>query len=146
MNRAFSVELTTLCMIENGRGEILIQDRQKSDWPGWTFPGGHVKATESLKDAVIREIKEECGLNIDPTLKGVAEWLNDPQGDRELAGLFYATTTKEPQVRQGEAPLFWVAKDQLTASDLGGTLGKLLPIFLSDEKTTFFQDNSQKTN
>ena len=37
MKRNFEVELTTLCMIRNQKNEILVQERQKKDWPGWTF-------------------------------------------------------------------------------------------------------------
>lgn len=104
MTKGFFVELTTLCMIENQKGEILVQDRQKPDWPGWTFPGGHVEKDEALTTAVIREIKEECGLIIQPTFMGVAEWRNDPNGARELAGLYYAR----------------VASDAAATSDRGG--------------------------
>lgn len=31
---------------------------------GWTFPGGGIKPHESLKKAVIREVKEEVGVEI----------------------------------------------------------------------------------
>ncbi|EOH77820.1 NUDIX domain-containing protein [Enterococcus malodoratus] len=46
MARVLAIELTMLVMIENEFGEILVQDRQKKDWPGWTFPGGHVESNE----------------------------------------------------------------------------------------------------
>ncbi len=143
MTRSFAVELTTICMIENQRGEILVQDRRKPDWPGWTFPGGHVEAAESLTAAIIREIQEECGLRITPELRGTAEWLNDKAGARELAGLFYARTTAEPRAGVGEDALFWVPKEQLTADKLAGTLGELLPLFWGEDPTgTYFKDNS----
>lgn len=143
MSRSFTVELTTICMIENQRGEILLQDRQKPDWPGWTFPGGHVEANESLTNAMIREIAEECGLTLTPRLMGVAEWLNDQQGGRELAGLFYATTTEEPVAGVGEAEIFWFPKKDLTPERLAGTLGELLPIFYgATSQNNYFKDNS----
>lgn len=31
----------------------------------WSLPGGRVKPSESLKDAAAREVKEECGIDID---------------------------------------------------------------------------------
>lgn len=144
MAKGFFVELTTLCMIENEQGAILVQDRQKSDWPGWTFPGGHVEKDESLTTAVIREIKEECGLGIQPTFMGVAEWRNNQNGDRELAGLYYAQVNSEAAARsdRGDAQ-FWIPKTELTPEKLAGTLGNLLPIFLGNSRErTFYQDNA----
>ena len=38
-------------------------DRKKRDWPGITFPGGHIESGESFTDAVIREVQEETGLH-----------------------------------------------------------------------------------
>ncbi|HBI1675943.1 TPA: NUDIX domain-containing protein [Enterococcus faecalis] len=72
MKRNFEVELTTLCMIRNQKNEILVQERQKKDWPGWTFPGGHVEKNEGMETAMVRELLEETGLVLKPQLVGVA--------------------------------------------------------------------------
>lgn len=53
MNRSEPVELTNLCLIYRDN-EILLQNRKKSDWQGYTLPGGHVEPYESFTDAVIR--------------------------------------------------------------------------------------------
>ena len=63
MARTENVELTVLCLIQNG-DEYLLQDRVKEDWKGYTLPGGHIENGESVVDAVIREMKEETGLDI----------------------------------------------------------------------------------
>lgn len=73
--RYSNVVLSNMCMIEDEKGRILVQMRTKSDWPGLTFPGGHVEKKESLLESVIREVYEETGLSIDcPKLMGVMEW------------------------------------------------------------------------
>ena len=46
-----SVELTVLCLIQGGK-RILLQNRVKEDWKGYTFPGGHVESGESFVGAV----------------------------------------------------------------------------------------------
>ena len=55
MSRTENVELTVLCLIEDG-DRILLQNRIKKDWRGYTLPGGHVEPGESFVEAVIREM------------------------------------------------------------------------------------------
>ena len=47
MNRRESVEFVNMCLIKNG-DKVLVQDRVSPDWPGITFPGGHVERGESF--------------------------------------------------------------------------------------------------
>ena len=54
MHRTENVELTVLCLIQDGN-KILLQNRVKKDWHGFTLPGGHVEPDESYVDAVIRD-------------------------------------------------------------------------------------------
>ena len=61
--RTEQVELTVLCLIRKD-DSYLLQDRVKKDWKGYTLPGGHIEPEESIVDAVIREMKEETGLNL----------------------------------------------------------------------------------
>jgi 8-oxo-dGTP diphosphatase len=47
-------------IVENELGEILLVKTQHG---GWVFPGGQVEVGENLMDALIREIKEESGVD-----------------------------------------------------------------------------------
>ena len=74
LDKTEKVELTVLCLVEDGN-KILLQNRVKNDWKGYTLPGGHVEKDESFVDAVIREMKEETGLDIkNPKLVGVKQF------------------------------------------------------------------------
>ena len=45
----------------NGESEFLAMHRVKN-WTGWEFPKGGTKRGESHHQALIRELKEECGI------------------------------------------------------------------------------------
>ena len=64
MSRTEKTIFTNMCMVYDDNGNVLVQNRLNPDWPGITFPGGHVDAGESFTDAVIREVFEETSLTI----------------------------------------------------------------------------------
>lgn len=50
-------------LIRNDQGKVLLCESHK--WPGlYTVPGGHVELGETCENALVREIKEEVGLDI----------------------------------------------------------------------------------
>lgn len=56
--------LTAGAVILNDQNKILLK---KDPNRGWELPGGHVENNESLKEAAVREIKEETGIIIEIT-------------------------------------------------------------------------------
>jgi len=124
-----------MVMIENEAGEILVQDRKKDDWPGWTFPGGYVEKNEGSYVAAVREIEEETGFVIQPILRGTAEWNHLANGTRELAFLYTAAVKKRAVAEN----LFWLEKNDLKTQKLAGTLNDLLPIFFGDKQQLYFE-------
>lgn len=48
MSRKEKTIFTNMCMVYDDNGNVLVQNRLNPDWPGITFPGGHVDAGESL--------------------------------------------------------------------------------------------------
>ena len=113
MDRSESVVLTNMCMIYDGRGNILVQDRLDPEWPGVTFPGGHVEPGESFTKAVIREVWEETGLTIErPQLCGLKQFPEE-DGSRYIVmlyktGRFFGTLRSSKEGRT-----FWIKRGDL---------------------------------
>ena len=57
-------EPTVGALIVNKEGKILLTKSHK--WfDKYTLPGGHIEVGETMKEAVIREVKEEVGLDVE---------------------------------------------------------------------------------
>ncbi|QYC38182.1 CTP pyrophosphohydrolase [Nonomuraea coxensis DSM 45129] len=51
-------------VIEDGR--ILLLDQDTGDGRSWSLPGGKVEPGEPIGDALVRELREETGLDVRP--------------------------------------------------------------------------------
>ena len=127
MRRTENVELTVLCLIQDGN-RILLQNRVKKDWQGYTLPGGHVEPGESFVDAVIREMKEETGLDIlKPRLVGIKQF---PIEDGRYIVLLFKTECFSGQVvSSDEGEMEWVECDRLSEINTVDDLDDLLKVF-----------------
>ena len=139
MSRMEEVELTNMCMICDGKGNVLVQNKENHPfWHGWNFPGGHVEKGESFTDAVIREVFEETGLTISsPELCGIKDWSND-DGSRYMV-LFYKTNKFEGQLSSSdEGEVRWIELDEMKKAKLAEGMDKMLEVFLNENLSEYF--------
>ncbi|MBO4669907.1 MAG: 8-oxo-dGTP diphosphatase [Lachnospiraceae bacterium] len=135
MDRTERVELAVLCLIKDG-DRVLLQNRVKKDWQGYTLPGGHVEPGESFVDAVVREMKEETGLTIEkPKLVGIKQFPID--GGRYIVLLFEATQFTGTVISSEEGEMTWVDREELANIPAVDDLTELLKIFDDPELTEF---------
>ena len=131
-----NAELTVLCLIQDGN-RLLLQNRVKKDWKGYTFPGGHVEPGESFVDAVKREMKEETGLDIlNPQLVGIKQF--PIENGRYIVLLFKATKFSGDVVSSEEGEMEWVEKDMLSEVNVVEDFHDLMKV-LNDPKINEFQ-------
>lgn len=135
MSKTESVELTVLCLVHRG-DLLLLQDRVKPDWHGWTMPGGHVEPGESIVDAVVREMQEETGLTVlQPKLCGVKQF--PIEGGRYLVFLF-ETEAFTGQLRSSEeGQMRWIHRSCLGEHETVDDLEEMLDVMLRPELTEF---------
>ena len=135
MRRTEKAEFTVLCLIEDG-SRVLLQDRVKADWKGYTLPGGHVENGESFVDAVIREMKEETGLDIyEPKLVGVKQF--PIEGGRYIVMLYKATKFSGEVVSSDEGRMEWVEYSRLSEINTVDDFEELLEVMNSDKLSEF---------
>ncbi|WP_066186399.1 8-oxo-dGTP diphosphatase [Gracilibacillus timonensis] len=143
MGRAELAIFTNMCMIENEKGQILVQDRVNPNWPGLTFPGGHIEKEESFHDAVIREVEEETGLRISqPVLCGSKQF--QTEADERYVVLFYHTTRFTGDVTSSdEGEVFWIDPHELENYILADGFLDMYKIFKDAQLSECYYDRKE---
>lgn len=148
MARMEEVELTNMCMVCDGKGNVLVQNK-KGDrtWHGWNFPGGHVEQGEFVTPSVVREIREETGLTIEnPKLCGIKEFQKEQDGKRFIVFLYVASRFSGELRSSDEGDVFWYPLSELKRSkELADGFSEMLPVFTSDEISEVFYTNNWDT-
>ncbi len=119
-------KLTVMCMVYKDDGSFLVENRLKKDWPGLTFPGGHVEDDELIVDAVKREMKEETGLTlleIEP--RGYIEWNEFGDNVRHLAMLFRSKKFEGKLTSSKEGEIFFIKEDEISKYLLSNDFEKI---------------------
>lgn len=137
MARTEVVTITNMCMVYDG-DKVLVQDKKDKDYPGITFPGGHVEYGESLTGAVIREVFEETGFEIfSPQLCGVKDWMQNDCS--RYVVLFYKTDKFDGTVTASdEGEVFWIKLEEIKQMKLADGMDKMLKVFLDENVSEYF--------
>lgn len=138
MSRKTKVELTNMCLVYDEK-KVLVQEKTGTKYEGGlVFPGGHVEEGESLRDSVIREIREETGLVIkNPQPCGFKDWILE-DGTRYIVLLYKTDQFKGELKNSREGKVFWLDRNDISSANLIWNMRELLEIFETDQYSEFF--------
>jgi nucleoside triphosphatase len=117
-------EPTVGAIIFNPDNKVLLCKSKK--WGDkYVFPGGHIELGEKMEDALVREVKEETGLDIsDIQLISLQEAVYSDTFEAQKHFIFIdflCKTNSDEVILNDEAEEFeWVPLEEIESYDLGG--------------------------
>jgi 8-oxo-dGTP diphosphatase len=120
--------IAVLCMVSKGT-ELLLQNRIAENMPGVNFPGGHVEPGESIVEAIVREMKEETGLDIEHLQLCGIKQIQTENFERYLIVLFKTKTYTGNLTSSKEGEVMWVDRKDFTKYELASGFEELLRVF-----------------
>ena len=132
MAKIENVVLTNMCMIYDG-DKILVQDRLNPNWPGITFPGGHIELKESFVESTIREVYEETGLKVSNLqICGMKQW-TQRDGSYRYVVIFYKTNVFTGELKSSdEGKVFWINRNEIGNYVVADGFMEMLEVFEND--------------
>lgn len=125
------IVLVAACALIDRDGRVLLAQRPegKSMAGLWEFPGGKVEAGETPEAALIRELREELGIDTWQSCLAPLTFASHSYADFHLLMPLYACRKWQgtPQPREGQA-LRWVRKHELRDYPMPPADVPLIPI------------------
>ena len=93
----------------------------------------HIEILESFVDSIIREVKEETGLDIKhPKICGI-KWWEVSKNKRYVVLLFKTNEYSGTLQSSDEGKVFWAKLDELKSMKLAESFDKMLKVFTDDD-------------
>ena len=129
MAKVENVVLTNMCMVYDGN-KILVQDRLNPNWPGITFPGGHIEQRESFVESTIREVYEETGLKVSNLqICGMKQW-TQRDGSYRYIVIFYKPNAFTGELKSSdERKVFWINRNEISNYVVAEGFMEMLEVF-----------------
>ena len=113
------IHVTVAAIIERNSQYLLVKERASSGDIVFNQPAGHVELKESLKNAVIREVLEETGLDFTPTAL-IGTYLLSPaaNGKTYLRFCFVGDVSDEQQANPQDPEILdalWLTLEEITS-------------------------------
>ncbi len=127
-----TVCFTNMCMVYDEEGNVLALDKKNDSYTGTTFPGGHVEEGEIFSESVIREVREETGLEIrNPKLCGIYHWTRS--GIHNVLLLYKSKEYTGVVKSSEEGPVYWIPLEEYKKKELAAGMEEVLQIMESPQ-------------
>lgn len=103
-------------VVQDDDGRLLVVRRGREPAAGrWTLPGGRVEPGERAADTVVRELREETGLDVEVT--GFIGFSEVFEGDQHFVILDFLAAVVGGEARAGDDAdaVAWVTRDELAS-------------------------------
>jgi 8-oxo-dGTP diphosphatase len=123
---------TTVCYIR-ANGKTLMMQRTTNDamLGKWIVPGGKFEPGETPEDCVIREIKEETGIDLEEVrLRGILTFVRNKADQTQntcTCFVFESFNFRENEFPVADGEIRWVEDGQMTSLDLPASDHIFLP-------------------
>ena len=128
--------LTTLCYLErDGKYLMLFRNKKKVDINKgkWIGIGGHLEKDESKEQALVREIKEETGLDVlHYVYRGELLFVNNDF--QEIMYLYLVDEVSGDLIECDEGELAWIKEDDLMSLNMWEGDYKFLPLLINTDE------------
>ncbi|MCU6671218.1 pyrimidine (deoxy)nucleoside triphosphate diphosphatase [Enterobacteriaceae bacterium H4N4] len=123
--------LDVVCAILERDGKILLAQRPAhADQPGmWEFAGGKVESGETQSEALIRELREELGIDVQPT-RYVASHQREVSGRVIALHAWHVAHVVGTPVAYYHSQLVWCSPQEALTYDLAPADIPLLEAFI----------------
>lgn len=114
----------------NGRYLLLLRSDEEEISPSeWDIPGGGIELGETVNEALVREVKEETGINIAYSkVFPIKNWEMNKDGTK-IGGtdfLCFLTNYQEISLSAEHSRAQWFSREEITAS-------KEIPVWLKED-------------
>ena len=112
-------------------GRVLLQQRREGRHMAglWEFPGGKVEPGERPERALVRELKEELGIDVTADALAPAAFASAPLGERHLVLLLYLCRAWEGEPHALDAAaLKWLMPQEMVPGEMPPADAPLIPL------------------
>ena len=115
------IDVTVAAIIERDQRFLMIEERAHGRIV-FNQPAGHLEPGESLLEAVVRETREETGMDFTPTqLLGIYLWRRD-DGERSFLRVAFCGQAREPATQRELDPVIvgthWLTREEIERQSL----------------------------